>query len=109
MRMTQEPAILEPRASAGLAPIRYSVIVPVYNEELNVDELVERLAGVLTGSDAEFLFVDDGSTDGTYERLRAIAERDPRLRVLRFRRNFGQTAALSAGIDHARGEIIIPM
>jgi glycosyltransferase involved in cell wall biosynthesis len=64
---------------------------------------------VLTGSDTEFLFVDDGSTDGTYQRLRAITQRDPRLRIVRFRRNFGQTAALSAGIDHARGEIIIPM
>jgi glycosyltransferase involved in cell wall biosynthesis len=105
--MTQEIAVLGPRA--GVPPIRYSVIVPVYNEEPNVDELYTRLAGVLTGSDTEFLFVDDGSTDGTYRRLRAITQRDPRLRVVRFRRNFGQTAALSAGIDHARGEIIIPM
>src|SRR5688500_9518581 len=107
-QMTQEMAVLGPRVSAGMAEVRYSVIIPVYNEEANVDELYSRLARVL-GGDTEFLFVDDGSTDGTFARLRAIAAHDARLRVLSFRRNFGQTAALSAGIDHARGEIIIPM
>jgi glycosyltransferase involved in cell wall biosynthesis len=85
-----------------------SVIVPVYNEEANVAELYQRLARVL-GSDAEFIFVDDGSRDGTAERLAEIAALDGRVRVLRFRRNFGQTAALSAGIDNARGRIIVPI
>jgi glycosyltransferase involved in cell wall biosynthesis len=89
--------------------IAISVIVPVYNEELNVDELHERIAAVLTASDVEFLFIDDGSTDRTFERLTALAARDPRIRLIRFRRNYGQTAALSAGIDHARGGIIVPM
>jgi glycosyltransferase involved in cell wall biosynthesis len=85
------------------------VIVPVYNEALNVDELHERIASVLTGSDIEILFVDDGSIDDTALRLDAIAGRDRRVRVLRLRRNFGQTAALSAGIDNSSGAIIIPM
>jgi glycosyltransferase involved in cell wall biosynthesis len=107
--MTPKAAVLEPRAYDDIVPIRYSVIVPVYNEELNVDELYDRLAGVLTGADTEFLFVDDGSIDGTHQRLRALAQRDARLRVIRFRRNFGQTAALAAGIDHSRGDIIISM
>ena len=89
--------------------VRISVVIPVYNEEANVAELHTRLAGVLEQPDIEFLFVDDGSRDGTAQRLREIAALDNRVRVLRFRRNFGQTAALSAGIDHARGEIIVPM
>ena len=85
-----------------------SVIVPVYNEELNVDEMYDRIANVLKDG-AEFIFVDDGSSDSTYTRLAAIARRDERVRVVRFRRNFGQTAALSAGIDHAVGDIIVPI
>jgi glycosyltransferase involved in cell wall biosynthesis len=89
--------------------IAISVVVPVYNEELNVDELHQRIASVLTEQNVEFLFVDDGSSDGTHARLESIAAADPRVRIIRFRRNYGQTAALSAGIDHARGEIIVPM
>lgn len=96
-------------AAAGENRVHISVIVPVYNEELNVDELHERLTRVLGGDDVEFLFVDDGSTDGTCTRLEEIARRDARVRVLQMRRNFGQTAALSAGIDHSTGDIIIPM
>ena len=85
-----------------------SVVVPVFNEEENVTELYDRLVGVLNDS-VEFIFVDDGSSDGTYARLKELSQKDRRVRVIRFRRNFGQTAALSAGIDHARGEIIVPM
>jgi glycosyltransferase involved in cell wall biosynthesis len=77
----------------------------------NVDPLVEEIGKVLdeSGRDAEVLLVDDGSTDGTSARLRDIPRRDPRFRVVLFRRNFGQTAAMSAGIDHARGEVIVAM
>src|SRR5262245_45847017 len=85
-----------------------SVVIPVYNEEANVQELHARLAASL-GQEAEFIFVDDGSTDDTYERLIDVARGDARVRLIRFRRNFGQTAALSAGIDHARGRIIVPL
>ena len=88
--------------------LNISVVVPVFNEELNVDELYRRLIAVLNDS-VEFIFVDDGSTDTTWVRLEALAERDDRVRLIRFRRNFGQTAALSAGIDYARGRIIVPM
>lgn len=88
--------------------MKISVVVPVYNERDNVPELYGRLTGVLQDS-VEFIFVDDGSTDDTFNVLRELAAEDTRLRVIRFRRNFGQTAALSAGIDHARGEIIVPM
>lgn len=89
-------------------PVDVSVVVPVYNEELNVDELHERLVQVLNDR-TEIIFVDDGSTDSTPQRLREIAARDSRVRLVRFRRNFGQTAALSAGIDHARGRTIVPI
>jgi glycosyltransferase involved in cell wall biosynthesis len=101
---------LSPHRRAGdtLVPIEISVVIPVFNEEANVSELYDRLNQVVT-QPAEFIFVDDGSTDSTFERLREIAGRDARVRVICFRRNFGQTAALSAGIDHARGTIIVPM
>jgi glycosyltransferase involved in cell wall biosynthesis len=88
--------------------VAVSVVVPVFNEELNIEELYGRITAVLRDS-VEFIFVDDGSTDGTFDRLRRLAAGDPRVRLVRFRRNFGQTAALSAGIDHARAEIIVPM
>lgn len=102
------------QASTGRDPaatdeVRISVVVPLYNEAPNVLPLHARLAEVLTSADIEFIFVDDGSTDGTYMVLCDVARNDSRVRVLRFRRNFGQTAALSAGIDHARGRIIVPM
>ncbi len=95
-------------ADGGLARPRISVIIPVFNELENVEELHARLSAVLQ-DEAEFVFVDDGSTDGTHARLAELALLDPRMRVIRLRRNFGQTAALSAGIDHARGELIIPI
>ncbi len=99
---------VQPGTEGSATRPRISVVVPVYNEALNVAELYQRLDAVLT-EPAEFIFVDDGSTDETYERLVELAAGDARLRIIRFRRNFGQTAALSAGIDHARGEIIVPM
>lgn len=88
--------------------LEISIIVPVYNEAQNVDELHARITAVVVRS-AELIFVDDGSTDDTLARLQTIAARDSRVVVISFRRNFGQTAALSAGIDHARGRIIVPI
>jgi glycosyltransferase involved in cell wall biosynthesis len=102
-----EPLRVTTPANEAPGP-RLSVVVPVYNEEDNVTELHTRLTAVID-DDAEIIFVDDGSDDETPARLHAIASSDPRVRVIRFRRNFGQTAALSAGIDHATGEIIVPM
>jgi len=85
-----------------------SVVVPLYNEEPNVADLHRELTDVLDawGRPYELIFVDDGSTDGTFERLRALHAADPRLRVLRLRRNFGQTAAFAAGFAHAQGRLI---
>ncbi|HET9529726.1 MAG TPA: glycosyltransferase family 2 protein [Blastocatellia bacterium] len=88
-----------------------SVFLPVYNEEENIGLLNTRLTGSLEklGRTYEVIYVDDGSTDGSLAKLREIAVADPRVRVIALRRNYGQTAAMSAGIDHARGDILIPM
>jgi glycosyltransferase involved in cell wall biosynthesis len=86
-----------------------SVVIPVFNEAGNVADLHRELTASLEpmGRPYEVLLVDDGSVDGTLERLLEIEGRDRRVRVLRLRRNFGQTAAFSAGFDHARGEIVV--
>lgn len=86
-----------------------SVVIPVFNEVENVRDLHRELTGALDplGRPYEILLVDDGSTDGTLQALLAIERDDPRVRVLRLRRNFGQTAAFSAGFDHARGDVIV--
>jgi undecaprenyl-phosphate 4-deoxy-4-formamido-L-arabinose transferase len=86
-----------------------SVVVTVLDEERAVDELYERIAASLEGGDWEAIFVDDGSTDATFAKLRAIHERDPRVHVVRFKRNFGQHPAMHAGLSRARGERIVTM
>ncbi len=88
-----------------------SIIVPLYNEEANVRELHARLTDVLTtiGRSYEIIFIDDGSRDRTFELAREIQQGDHRVLLIRLRRNFGQTAALAAGFDHARGSIIVAM
>lgn len=91
--------------------MKLSVVVPVYNEEENVEELHERIARALDRSTYEYevLFVDDGSRDGTVRLLRDIASRDARVRVIKLRRNYGQTPSMRAGIDAAAGEVIVTM
>jgi glycosyltransferase involved in cell wall biosynthesis len=91
--------------------LKYSIVVPFHNEEANVTELYDRLKAVMEacGDAFELVFVDDGSTDRTFELLRQIAGVDSRVTVVKLRRNFGQTSALAAGFDHARGEYVIAM
>lgn len=91
--------------------IELSIVVPVFNEEENLPLLYEQLTGTLArlGRPYELIFVDDGSRDNSYSVLKSLHEQDNRVRVIRFRRNFGQTAAFSAGFDAARGEIIITL
>jgi glycosyltransferase involved in cell wall biosynthesis len=94
------------------AEIDLSVLIPVLNEVDNVGPLHAELDTVLRdlGKTYEIVFIDDGSTDGTAKRLAEMARSDPgHVRILTLRRNCGQTAALSAGIDHARGRVLIPM
>ncbi len=86
-----------------------SVVVPMRNESPNVAQLYSELTGTLEafGRPYEIIAIDDGSTDDTFELLAALQARDARLRVIRFRRNFGQTAAFAAGFAHARGRLIV--
>ncbi|MBA3768354.1 MAG: glycosyltransferase, partial [Acidobacteria bacterium] len=88
-----------------------SVFLPVYNEEPNLRPLHAKMDEALgkLGRTAEIIYVDDGSTDGSLEVLRGLAHADARVRVVALRRNYGQTAAMAAGIDAARGRVLIPM
>ncbi len=88
-----------------------SIVIPVFNERENLRPLYELLKEALVpwSANSEILFVDDGSIDGSTQELRELARSDPTVQVLEFVRNFGQTAAIAAGFDHARGRIIIPL
>jgi len=86
-----------------------SVVVPVFNEREVIDAFYERATAALEAIgrvDHELLFVDDGSTDGSYERLVELANLDPRVRIVKFSRNFGHQIAITAGIDHAKGDAV---
>ena len=88
-----------------------SIVLPVYNEVESLPHLLDELAPALekTGRTFEIICVDDGSRDGSFEELQKLRAQDERVRVVRFRRNFGQTAAFAAGFDRARGEIVVTM
>ena len=92
-------------------PPRYSIVVPFHDEQDSVRELHQRLSEVMTGryDPVEFVYVDDQSSDATPQILAAIAGEDPRVAVLRLKRNYGQTTALAAGFDFASGDIIVSM
>jgi len=91
--------------------MKFSVVIPAYNEEENIPRLAERVAAVLNRltREWELIFIDDGSRDRTYEAMSASRARDHRIKLIRFRRNFGQSAGWQAGFDHARGDIVIGM
>jgi glycosyltransferase involved in cell wall biosynthesis len=94
--------------STELAEVEISIVVPLFNEQDNLRPLYQQLTETLAATyNYEVIFVDDGSTDKSYAVLTDLAKRDPKVRVIRFRKNFGQTAALSAGFDHAQGKIIV--
>ena len=96
---------------ASDSSIRYSIVVPFYNEQENIPPLYMKLTEVMDslGEPYELVFVDDGSRDNSFKVLSEIYEHDRRVNLVRLRRNFGQTAGLKAGFDFARGEIIISM
>lgn len=91
--------------------VEVSIVVPLYNEEGNVGLLHRAISGALSGfgKSYEIVLVDDGSRDGTYPAALDLVRRDARVRVVKFRGNFGQTAAMAAGIRHARGAVIVTM
>lgn len=88
-----------------------SIVVPIYNEEESIGLLYEKLTSALasTGLIYELILVDDGSSDRSFLLLKDIAAQDSRVKVIRFRRNFGQTAAMAAGFDSASGRVVVPM
>ena len=94
-----------------MAELDVSIVIPLYNEQDNIPTLYEQLTAVLStlGRSYEILIVDDGSKDKSYDLLKELHEKDPHIHVIRLRRNFGQTAAFSAGFEYARGEVIITM
>ncbi|RUM40784.1 MAG: glycosyltransferase [Desulfobulbus sp.] len=88
-----------------------SIVIPLLNEEENIPELYSELTEVLAtiNRSSEMVFVDDGSTDTSFQLLEKLQEEDPRVVVVSFRKNFGQTAAMAAGFDYARGDVIVTM
>ena len=88
-----------------------SILIPIFNEEENIPSLYDRLLAALKkiGRPYEVIFIDDGSSDGSLEILLDISKKNSNVKIISFSRNFGQTAALSAGIDFSSGEILIPM
>ena len=110
--MAEPEVFAVPSASAEPAPApSVSVIVPIFEEEATVDELYRRTVASLEqdGRSFELLFVDDGSRDGTFARIERLHAADPRVRVVRFKRNYGQHPAMQAGLARARGEILVTM
>jgi glycosyltransferase involved in cell wall biosynthesis len=110
--MTSETHSEMSRETGTSAPdVEISVVIPVFNEESNLAILHREITEVLEsyGRPYEILFVDDGSTDTSFAVLSSLHSGDPRVHVIRFRRNFGQTAALAAGFDHARGTIVVTL
>ena len=109
--LDEQEQLREDRASLPIDSPDISVFLPVFNEEPNscrcTRSSMKRSKAL--GRSAEIVYVDDGSSDGSLKILREIAELDPRVRVVALRRNYGQTAAMAAGIDAARGKVLIPM
>lgn len=111
MKLYDEQKTVKQTETSGTDAPEVSVFLPVFNEEPNLLPLHAKLDEALKalGRSAEIVYVDDGSSDGGLRILREIAEMDSRVRVVALRRNYGQTAAMAAGIDAARGKVLIPM
>ena len=111
MKLYDEQEAVERLAASSADVPEVSVFLPVFNEEPNLLPLHAKLDEALKalGRSAEIVYVDDGSSDGSLRILSEIAGMDSRVRVVALRRNYGQTAAMAAGIDAARGKVLIPM
>lgn len=109
--VVRELKVTEAAQPSSPPAVDLSIIIPLYNEAENVQPLYDELSAVLKeiGQPYEVIVIDDGSRDNSFARLTEIHQRDPRWRIIRFRRNFGQTAGLAAGFEAARGETVITM
>jgi glycosyltransferase involved in cell wall biosynthesis len=105
------PHVRPPTSAAKAETIALSVVIPLYNEAASLHELHSKVTEVLNRMRlrAEIIFVDDGSTDGSFDNLQQLHKRDRRVRVIQFRRNYGKSAALAAGFAHAQGRCIVTM
>ncbi len=86
-----------------------SIVIPIYNEEANIAKLAESILKALSGIEYEVLFINDGSTDSSEKEIQAISKSNAHIKLINLRRNYGQTAAMQAGFDHSKGNIVIPM
>lgn len=100
-----------PTTQAPASRVELTIVAPVHNEEPNLEALHEELVQMVgaLGKPCEFVYVDDGSTDGSYAVLQRLRARDPRVRIVKLRANFGQTPALAAGFDCARGDLVVTL
>lgn len=98
-------------AGNDIPRIALSLVIPIYNEEESIFQLYENIIDIMEkiNKKYEVILIDDGSTDNSYERLKEIHTKNPNFKIIRFRRNFGQTQAMRAGFDHAQGDIIITL
>jgi glycosyltransferase involved in cell wall biosynthesis len=103
----RQPGVDPPAPHPALPAL--SIIIPVYNEARSLPILFERLGTALAGTDHELILVNDGSQDGSFQVLKAHCATTPHIKAIDFRRNFGQTAAINAGIQHAQGDILVLM
>ncbi len=86
-----------------------SIVIPIYNEEANIAKLAESILKALSSIEYEVLFINDGSTDNSEKEIQAISKSNAHIKLINLRRNYGQTAAMQAGFDHSKGNIVIPM
>jgi glycosyltransferase involved in cell wall biosynthesis len=86
-----------------------SIVIPIYNEEANIDKLTESILTALSGIEYEVLFINDGSTDNSEKKIQEVSKSNSHIKLINLRRNYGQTAAMQAGFDHSKGNIVIPM
>src|SRR5580700_3773087 len=109
MTSLDQPPVSDPPppAQEGRSLKLLSVVAPVYNEEATIEQFYSRVCSALQGLQFEIVLVDDGSTDGSDAELRKLASNDPRVRLVQLSRNFGHQTALTAGLDHARGDAVV--
>ena len=110
LKLYPEQADIVPAITTGEG-VNFSIVIPMFNEEENIERLYAEVKLVLDNMErtSEIILIDDGSTDRTFDILKFVHTSDPRVRVVRLRRNFGQSAGFSAGFDLARGEVVITM
>ena len=99
------------KKNRGSEDIFLSIVIPIYNEGENIDPLYSEIIAAVDGKyrDVEIIFIDDGSPDGSLQELKALNKKDKRVKIISFRKNFGQSTAISAGFDYCNGDVVITL